>query len=141
MPRIYWRVNIPRFKAGNLIRLAKTIYDRHKNDGEESPLSIFEMEKLDQDAKEAEMLRKRALALKRESEELMQRSRKLLGIDKGQSSFSRDTVLNTILRTRDLLIALYKGSEEKLGAWGFEVIIGTTQPFAKKRKKRNQLES
>ena len=137
MPRIYWRVNIPRFKAGNLIRLAKTIYDRHKNDGEESPLSIFEMEKLDQDAKEAEMLRKRALALKRESEELMQRSRKLLGIDKGQSSFSRDTVLNTILRTRDLLIALYKGSEEKLGAWGFDVIIGTTQPFAKKRKENN----
>ena len=87
------------------------------------------------------MLRKRALALKRESEELTQRSRQLLGIDKGQSSFSRDTVLNIILRTRDLLIALYKGSEEKLGAWGFDVIIGTTQPFAKKRKKRNQLES
>ena len=87
MARRYWSINIPRFKAGTLVELAKIIYSRHKDDGEESILGVFDMEKFDQDATEAEILRKKAAALKRESEELMQRSRKLLGIDKEQSSY------------------------------------------------------
>ena len=138
MARRYWSINIPRFKAGTLVELAKIIYSRHKDDGEESILGVFDMEKFDQDATEAEILRKKALALKRESEELMQSSRKLLGIDKEQSSFSQGTVLNVILRVRDLLIAMYKGSEEKLGAWGFDVIVAMGKQKTGKKKINNE---
>ncbi|MBC8385444.1 MAG: hypothetical protein H8E57_08010 [Candidatus Cloacimonetes bacterium] len=134
MARRTFRINIPFFKPDALIKLAELILSFHKNLGMSSPLTIFDMDKFAIDLETAVQFRKQSIELKKESKLLMQKSKNLLGMESKQTSYTKGTILNLVMNIRDLLLALNKGDEKALGDWGFEVVIGTTQPYSKKKK-------
>jgi hypothetical protein len=134
MARRTHRIAVKRNSPDKLIKLSKLIYDKHVQEASNSPLNIYRMDDFKDNVISAEKMRKEAIALKKKSEALMQESRKLLGIEKGQTSHSKNTILNMIGKFRDLLLVLSDGKEESLGLWGFDVVIGTTMPFSRKKK-------
>jgi polyphosphate kinase 2 (PPK2 family) len=56
----------------------------------------------------------------------------LLGLLEGQNAQTKGTTLFEILQIRDLLLAVNRGNEEALEAWGFTVVVGSAA--APKRK-------
>ena len=135
MARRTHRIAVTRNSPDKLIKLSRLIYGKHIQEAGNSPLNIYKMDDFNDNVISAEKMRQEAVALKKKSEALMQESRKLLGIEKGQTSHSKNTILNMIGKFRDLLLVLSDGKEESLGLWGFDVVIGTTQPFSKKKKR------
>jgi hypothetical protein len=135
MARRTHRIAVTRNSPDKLIKLSRLIYGKHIQEAGNSPLNIYKMDDFNNNVIGAEKMRQEAVALKKKSEALMQESRKLLGIEKGQTSHSKNTILNMIGKFRDLLLVLSDGKEESLGLWGFDVVIGTTQPFSKKKKR------
>ncbi len=136
MARRTIRINFPRYKIENLIGKSNLVLKEHKDLGESSPLKIFEMMKFESDLQNAAAFRREAKELKRRSEALMQDARRLLGMDYDQNDFTPGTILNMMTNIRDYLLVLNKGHEEALGKWGFDVVIGSTLPFSKKRKEK-----
>ncbi len=139
MSRRTIRINFPRFEVEKLIKNGNLVLNEHKELGDSSPLDIFDMEKFENDLQKAVAFRKEAKELKRRSEILMQDARRLLGMDYDQNDFTPGTILNMMTTFRDYLLSLNKGHEEALNVWGFDVVIGSSQPFSKKRK--NKIES
>ena len=137
MARRTVRIKINRHKIGQIISNSSLILKKHNELADDSPLKIFDMRKFETDLENAIIFRKEAMELKRRSETLMEEARRLVGVDTGQTSLDQGTILNTMHSIRDLLKLLNKGHEEALGAWGFDVVVGSTQPFSKKRKENN----
>jgi len=139
MARRTIRINFPRYKPENLIVNSDLVLKEHQESGESSPLKIFDMHKFETDLENAIAFRKEAKELRRRSETLMQDARRLLGMDYDQNDFTPGTILNLMTTIRDYLLSLNKGHEEALGKWGFDVVIGSSLPYKKKRKERDKL--
>jgi hypothetical protein len=63
---------------------------------------------------------------------LRQARDKDLGIGEGQTATTPDTALNVITYARKQLLVAHEGNEEKLGEYGFEVVIGTAKSPTRK---------
>ncbi|HHE37233.1 MAG TPA: hypothetical protein ENL20_01500 [Candidatus Cloacimonetes bacterium] len=134
MARITVRKTIPRYKPLKLIKLAQDIIKKDEEMGDDSPLKTLKMDILKQNLTTAIENRKESIKLRKQSESLMQISRRALGTDLGQNANTANTVYNFITIIRDLLSVIYRGNEEKLSLWGFNVVIGTSMPHRKKKK-------
>src|SRR5690606_35677675 len=65
---------------------------------------------------------------KRDKESAFFLRNQLIGLAKGQTRSTPNTLLNFIVSSRDILLGYYKGSEQLLGDWGFEVNTSAPPP-------------
>lgn len=131
MARVDVRVNMPDHNTEETLDLGYLVNGKHVQDGETSILKTLpnlDMDKFLTDLDSAKSLHAEAEALHREAQEKMQQADKLLGYEQGMTSRTEGTIYNALARIRDFLLAVFKGSEESLGAWGFDVVLGGSTP-------------
>lgn len=125
MSRKNVRVVIPR-NADELIELGEGIEAKHTADGANSPLNGLDMSAFSTRLGAAKTKNDEQKQLQRDAEMATEERDDLLGKKKDQNTTTEGTVLNIIARTRDILLGLYKGNEQQLGQWGFEVNQSST---------------
>jgi hypothetical protein len=109
------RVNIPK-NPDALIALAQSIGKKHTADGATSPLASLNMADFSAKTGTADTQNQASAKLYRDAETATQNRDLALG-DKS----TQGTVNCYVASVRDVLLGLYKGNEQKLGDWGFEV--------------------
>lgn len=114
------KVKIPR-NADELIQLGEDIIAEHTDQGASSPLNGLDMAAFAARVAAAKTKNQEQKQLRRDAETATEDRDDLLGKKKGQSSTTPGTVLNFIVRTRDVLLGTNKGNEHHLGDFGFEV--------------------
>ncbi len=119
------QIIIPR-NADALIALAKKVMEKHYMDGEASLLKDLAWDVLNNRLYEAEMKLEEARKANRDKEKATQMRNIALGIDKGQTSKTPNTVKYIVKAIRDVLLGTYRGREQELGDWGFEVNRSTS---------------
>ncbi len=126
-PKGVVQVKIPR-GAGGLIKLAKGILKKHTDDGEDSILAGFDMDGLQTLVEDAAILAEQAAKAGRDREKATEARNLALGIAKGQNTKTPGTVAFFLRSIRDILLGIYRGQEQQLGDWGFEVNFHTPPP-------------
>lgn len=114
------QVIIPR-KVDELVTLANQVLQKHESDGNESLLSSLDWKTLKSKLKEAEAKLDEARQINRDKEKTTQARNIALGIERGQTSKTPNTVKYIVRSVRDVLLGIYRGREQELGDWGFEV--------------------
>ena len=127
MARKTVRVDVPNGKPEELSKLAGKIVTKHTDDGQTSPLDNGKMAKLASAVTLADEKNASANKLDAQAQTERQLRDRALGIDKGQTYDTPDTVLNLVSNARDRLLNVYEGNEEKLGEYGFNVVVGTAK--------------
>lgn len=120
------QIVMPR-NSDNWIKLAKLVLKKHQEDGASSLLMNLGLDNMEMVLVKAEQKLQEAQALNREKEKATQRRNIALGTDKGQNSKTPNTVHYIIRAVRDLLLGNFRGKEQELGAWGFEVNVRTVK--------------
>ena len=110
------RVIIPT-NPDDLIALGKSIGVKHTADGAGSPLTALNMADMGAKTTTADTQNQASQKLYRDAETATQNRDNALGKDKT----TQGTVGYYVTAARDLLLALNKGNEQKLGDWGFTV--------------------
>ena len=64
-----------------------------------------------------------------------QKARVKLGIGDGQTSNTPDTCYNILTLSRDLLLVIHQENEERLNAYGFNVVISEARSPTKRHAK------
>jgi hypothetical protein len=139
MSKVAVRVKMPSGSADKLIDLCSHIEKQHTTLGSASPASFLEMDDLGKKIESVKDLRKKAQELHREAEKLNQQANLILGISKTQSSTSEGTLLNIATRIRNILLGIYRGREENLNLWGYNVV--SERVVMRKRKTKEAEES
>lgn len=134
MPKRNVRVDIPRKSPDKLIRLNEAIIVRHEELGDDSPLEEFDMAGLKNNVQQAKELRSQAKGFYAKAQTLNEQARQLLGIDKGQSTFTEGTVYYMDTRIRDLLLFRNPGGEEELSTYSFNVVVSLSKLPKRKKK-------
>ena len=138
MPKKNVRVDIPRNSPVKLIRLNKRIIERHEQLGDDSPLKELDMDTLKNKTMQAEEVREEAARLHAQAEALNEEARLLLGIDKGQNSYTEGTVYNLDILIRNRLLLVHQNTEEQLSTFGFNVVIRMSKMPKRKKKKQEK---
>jgi hypothetical protein len=110
------RINIPK-NPEQFLALCKALTEKHASDGASSPLNGLDMADLAAKTAEADTQNKLSARLYREAEKATQDRDLLIGTDNAV----KGTLMMYARSVRDVLGGLYKGNEQKLGEWGFEV--------------------
>lgn len=134
MARRTIRVEIPTGKPDDIIALAKDVHTKHAADGVDSPLDTDMMATLNTKTTSADTKNASAKQHDAQAQALRQDRDTLLGLADGQTADTPDTALNLLTYTRDALLLKYRGSEEKLSEYGFNVVIGSAKSPTKKPK-------
>ena len=135
MPKRNVKVEIPLSSPNKMISMNELIIERHEELGDDSPLKELDMDDVKNKVQEAKELRSQAKMKHAEAEALNQKARKILGIDKGQSSFTEGTIYYLDTRIRNLLLFRYPGREEQLSRFGMNVVINMSKMPKRKEKK------
>lgn len=117
------RVDIPRSSPEDLAALAKSIEDKHVADGANSPLNVLDMTTFSTKLSEAKTNIALSDKLHGDAEAKNQEARVIIGIEENQSTTTEGTLVFVLTQIRDFLLVKYKGIEENLNAWGFEVVV------------------
>ncbi len=110
------RVIIPK-NPDDLIALAKSIGTKHTADGTGSPLASLNIADFSAKTTTADTQNQASSKLYRDAETATQNRDLALGADR----VTQGTVNYYVAAVRDILLGIYKGNEQKLGAWGFTV--------------------
>jgi len=125
------RVILPKNKAV-AIALAQSILKKHQTDGPDSPLTPLNIADMTTKTGTADTQEKLSEQLYRDAETATQNC----DIAMGSDYTTPGTVNYYLAASRDLLLGIYKGNEQKLGDWGFDVDQSTSaQAQAKKAAK------
>lgn len=134
MPKRNVKVKLPVNSPRKLIKLNKQIIEKHEELGAASPLKDLPMADLKTKVLQGEALHTEAAELHARAEALNQKARTLLGIEKGQDSYTEGTVyyMDTIIRNR--LLNHYILREESMSVFGFDVVIRMSRMPRRKKK-------
>lgn len=121
------RITLPKNKDA-AIKLAKKILAKHSADGTNSPLKGLDIEDMAKQTTTADTQNELSAKLHRDAETATQGCTRALGSDYRTPG----TVNFYLASVRDVLAGLYKGNEQKLGDWGYEVDQTPAKPKAKK---------
>jgi hypothetical protein len=135
MARKTVRVKVPTNKPEDFLKLLGSVLKKHKQMGAKSPLTslhMVNMKNFETMLTNAEQLRAKAEELRQQSENLMQQANTTIGVAKGQTAHTPNTLYSALVAVRDYLLVLNKGNEEFLSEWGFNVVVGTAKSPKKK---------
>lgn len=118
-------VDIPR-NPEKLNKLVQDILKKHTADGSASILNVFDMAALQTISDDVAAKITEAAALNRKKEKATQARDLALGVAKTQNSKTPNTVAYVVRCIRDILLGMYRGREQSLGDWGFEVNSSTS---------------
>lgn len=124
----HYRIPIPYRKPLALISLAGTIIAKHQADGAASPLHSFDMANFIQLYNTALTAQANCQTLRSNREIAFKERNNAMGWGKKQSSSISGTLKFYIRAIRDVLLGKFRGIEQLLGGWGFEV---NTSPVKK----------
>jgi hypothetical protein len=116
------RVNIPT-NADKLIQLSQTVLAKHVAMGAASPLGGLKIAEWTANSALADTENKKAAQLRRDAEKATQARDN--AISDNTDPFG---VEFNVKSARDILMALYKGREQQLGDWGFDVDMSARPP-------------
>ncbi|MEO7089081.1 MAG: hypothetical protein ABIZ51_09840 [Bacteroidia bacterium] len=128
------RVKVPSNKPGDLLRLAQRILEKSTIDGLKCPIATTDLASMQSLTDSALLSRTHSIELREESENEMQAARVAMGIEKGQTNSTPNTLNYLIAKMRDVLMATYRGREEELSEYGFSVVTGSYVPKSKGKK-------
>ncbi len=128
MSRKTVRVDLPRSSPEGLIKLAEDIVKQHKKLGNKSPLDDDFVKQLESTNSEANTKKDEANGLHAQGEEVNQDADKLLGTAEGMTGENEGTVYALLLDAKDDLLHAFRGREQALESFGFNVVIGTSTP-------------
>ncbi|MBI3876541.1 MAG: hypothetical protein HY300_11435 [Verrucomicrobia bacterium] len=134
MARKTVKVDLPSNSPDDFIKLAKNLHDKHVADGDASPLDVDKMTLLGAATTPADSKNKTAKQLDAQAQTLRQERDGLLGTADGQTAETPGTMLNLLTYARDELLVKYRGTEEKLSEYGFNVLVGSAKGPTKKPK-------
>jgi len=137
MPKINVKVEMPRHSPDKFIKLNKRIIKKHEELDEDSPLKELDMARVKSQTMQAETIRDEAAKLHAQAESLNQKALLLLGIGKGQNSYTEGTVYFEDILVRNRLLQVYKNAEETLSMFGFKVVIRKSKMPKRKKKEPN----
>ena len=115
------RTDIPVRQPEKLIELAEAICKKNKTEkvlNENQQFHSFQIL-----AVEARKKRNDAKVLSEKGKVIISESQDIIGIGKGQTRSTENTLYSLILQIRDHLKMIYKGKEEKIAEWGFQVDV------------------
>ncbi len=127
-------MDIPRKSPDKLIELNENIIERHEELGDDSPLEELDMAGLKNNVQQAKELRSQARDFYAKAQAMNEEARQLLGIDKGQSTFTEGTIYYMDTRIRDLLLFRFPGREEQLSTYSFNVVVSMSKLPKRKKK-------
>ena len=108
-------------RASKMADLAREIIAKHTADGAASPLPASHMVPLQDLLTEVTPLITATEKIQRDAETATQARNVVLGIGKGQKSTTPGTVYNYVIRLRKILLGHFRGTEQRLGDWGYTV--------------------
>ena len=114
------RVEIP-INSEELSLLAIHIVQKHQNNPDNSVIPLVLIDPLIALVAETVALVDSAAQLRRDAETATQSRNLLLGIARSQNSKTPNTLRYYLSSIRDILLGMYRGQEQRLGDWGFEV--------------------
>lgn len=117
------RIDVPYNSPEQAIDLGQSIIDQHTQLGADSPIPPNLVAKLTPKVTAAVTKRKTAIKMKKDAEALMQEAGNEIGIGKGMTTTTPDTGMFVITQIRDILAGAYKGNEEKISTFGFNVVV------------------
>lgn len=120
MSRKNVRVIIPR-NADELIELCESIVAKHNEDPATSPLVGLDMAAFEALVTDGRTANENVKQLRRNAETATEQRDTLLGHRRDQSTNTPNTLLNYVVRSREILLGSFKGTEQRLGDFGFEV--------------------
>ncbi|MFH1005724.1 MAG: hypothetical protein V1781_09595 [Bacteroidota bacterium] len=135
------RVKIPRKNPDPMLVLIDGINEKHvelcgsssvENNARSSPLDNEDAEALLNIHIKARSEREQAKDFEAKAQSHNQKAREYLGLNKEQGVNSPGTGMYHVIQVRNTLLKKYRGNEEKLSEWGFEVVIGQAKSPKKK---------
>ena len=138
MARRTVKIKIPIAKPDTFSKLLKSIIKRHEALGKESPLNGFvkvDMKTFGPRTTKADAHRAKSEALKDTSEAEMELAKNVYGTAEGQTAETPGTLYNDVEAILHLFRgSTYKGTEEAISEWGFNVVIGSAKSPKRKPK-------
>lgn len=129
MSRTTVRVDLPNASPDDLVKLLNDIATEHARretaEAGSSPLDSDLVAHLKTIADSAGADRAKAHSLSQQSSVLMDESATALGLAVGQTLRSEGTGVFLAAQVRDLLLAQFRGTENELQLFGFNVVIGS----------------
>lgn len=119
-----FRIIIPRI-VEFFLNLASLILGKHTTDGVDSKLKHLDMTKMQELYDLARAQHDLAVQLNADKEKAVELRNHALGLEPEQNSFTPNTVLFYVSSIRDQLLGIYKGLEQIMGDWGFEINLGS----------------
>jgi len=135
MARKTVRVGFVRTNPDDLMVLMNRLIEKHTKLAAASPLKDVEVNAMKLLLESATLQRRDEKEAEAKAQALHNSVTMLLGIAKGQLSSSPGTGLYHLTGMRDTLLREYRGEEEKLSEWGFNVVTGIAK--SPKRKSPN----
>ena len=138
MARKTIRVAIPHGRPDNFSKLLNKIKTEHARLAKDCPLKSdpdVDMVTFTSKLAAADKLRTLSENLRQQSEDAMQQARSIYGTAKGQNINTPGTLLYDCDMIKKSLLKKYKGNEETLSTYGFDVIIGQAKSPAPRVKK------
>lgn len=134
-------IRIPLYKAypEKFITLMKHVVRKHEEMGASSPLndaSVIDMADFKAKLEAADALRTESEALRGEAEAKMDQARKILGTSVGQTINTEGTLFYLIDIIKRVLLTKYRGEEESMSPFGFDVVKGKAKSGGRTKKKK-----
>ena len=133
------KITIPKGKPEEFSKLLNTIVKKDNELGADSVLkadSDIDMPLFATDLQSADNIRDQSEAAKAQSETLMQQANNLYGTGKGQDVNTHGTLYFRLDIIKKILLKKYKGNEEMLSNYGFDVVVGQSKSPVKKTQQQ-----
>lgn len=126
------RIDIPITSPDEANKLANNIEAKAKEMGDDCPIDKKILDQLAALAKIQAEKRAEASKLHAAAQAATLDADTALGIAKGQNVNTLNTMYNAVTIIRDMLLIVYRGREEMLSEFGFNVVIGAAKSPTKK---------
>ncbi len=118
------KITLPVNQPDDTLKLGNSIVKKHTLLDTDSPLNgLFNITDFDTALQNITGLRQQAAAANATRQSHYNMAANKCGIGAGQNKQTKDTIYWYVLKIRDFLLVKYRGTEEQLSAWGYNVVI------------------
>lgn len=129
------RIDIPNNQPEKLLKLGEDVLTQNTADGANTKVDPADATGLTLAVTKAKEARDESIKLRKLSEEKMEEANNFLGIGKGQTKDTVGTVYYHLIGARDVLKTKFRGKEEGMSKYGFNVVKTTTGMGGSKKPK------
>jgi len=133
------RVKIPINRPEQLIKLAKQVLEKLQQSLPKELEGRVDVQVFKEMLEKAINFRKSSRQHRARAEADMQVAKQALGTAEAQTVNTNDTIYFFLTFIRDILLVIHRGNEEALGRYGYDVVVGSSVPGRKKKKKGNDV--